>query len=173
MPTDTATSTPTHTPTLTPTETLTPTATPTATPTPTQTLTPVPTNTPTSTPTRTPVPTALASLSLTGAAYDSVKNDEQRIAGAYVFLTDCRRNTFNAQTGLDGNYRLLVPNTGLRQCTQVKLQVRATGYKRLTLYVAVTSLYERPQRDFVMIASTPTLLTGLSIPWPPTADPGD
>lgn len=150
-----------------------PTATRTLTPTPTQTLTPVPTNTATSTPTRTPVPTSLASLTLTGATYDSVKSSTQSIVGAYVFLTDCRRNTFNAQTGLDGNYRLFVPSTGLRQCAQVKLQVRATGYKRLTLYVTVASLYERPQRDFVLIPSSTTLVTGLSVTWPPMADPGD
>jgi len=89
-------------------------------------------------------------------------------------LTDCRRSTFNAQTGLDGQYKLFAPSTGLKQCTQVRLQVRANGYKRLTLYVSVASLYERPQRDFVLIPlGAPSLVTKLSVPWPSTEDSGD
>lgn len=85
-------------------------------------------------------------------------------------LIDCLWSHYQATTGPDGRYSLSVPGTQLSQCTQVRLQAKASGYKPLTLWVSVADLRDQPERDFGLIS------TGRKMPEVPTSlirDRGD
>jgi hypothetical protein len=162
----------TPTPTTTPTPTAT--ATPTATRTPTPTHTPTATATPTLTRTRTVTPTATegppGDLWVTGYVYDVATGPTTGISGAAVAVLMCVPRAFEAHSGSDGFYELLVPADYLNQCTDVTLLAAAAGYQSFVEGVNVADLRAQPQRDFPMVslqALTPTTVpTDTTTPHP-------
>jgi hypothetical protein len=180
------TATPTASPTITPTPT--DTATPTITPTPTVTSTPRPLDkstflplimkalvkpTPTATATFTPTPVATATatltptptttpgdLMMTGQVYDAAVGPSQGLSGATVSVLTCEPRRFQILSGPDGHYSLLVPALYLDPCTEVTLEVWATGYESLSQPVSVADLRANPSRDFGLtpvLTPTPTV----------------
>ena len=143
----TPTPTPTATLTATPTGTATSTPTDTPTATPTSTATATPTSTPTDTPTPTPTP---ADLTLIGLVYDAAIGPTQAVSRATVSVLMCVPRRFQTLGGPDGYYSLLVPGEYLNACSQVTLEVWATGYETLSLPVSVADLRAQPERDFAL-----------------------
>jgi hypothetical protein len=168
IPTATEATTATVTPTPTVSATASGTATWTHTPTASATLTPAGTVTPTSTATPTATATAVLTPSLTatpggdltiyGRVTDAVAGPTHGIPGALVSATLCLARRFQAWTGPDGSYDLILPGVYLNQCSQIKLEVSADGYEPLSAPVLVADLRAQPRRDFDLLpAATPTI----------------
>jgi hypothetical protein len=150
----------------------TPTNTPTSEPTKTATVTPTATQAATATATprasATPTVTPPVDLVLTGLVYDAAVGSEQPIAEAVVSVDMCVPRAFQAVSGQDGRYNLLLPADYLNVCTHVTLQGWATGYQSVTEAIAVAGLQAQPVRDIGLYP------TGWSSPTPtglPTATP--
>lgn len=124
--------------------------------------------------TGTPTPTLQPSdLTLTGQVYDAADGPAHAIWGAMVSIRVCAPRRFPAKTGPDGRYELLVPAPYLAGCSQVTLEVWATGYETLWQTIVVDELYAQPRRDFALTPKSPTvyLPTILRDYAPPTPTP--
>jgi hypothetical protein len=85
-----------------------------------------------------------------------------------VSVDMCVARAFQAVSGHDGRYNLLLPADYLNVCTHVTLQGWATGYQSVTEAIAVAGLQAQPVRDIGLYP------TGWSSPTPtglPTATP--
>lgn len=108
--------------------------------------------------TRTATPTTEPpDLTLTGQVYDAADGPAHAVSGATVSVLTCKPRRFPTQTGPEGRYELPVPASYLAGCSQVTLEVWATGYETLSQTVSVDDLYAQPRRDFALTPKSPTL----------------
>lgn len=78
----------------------------------------------------------------------------------------CMPRVYQAETGADGRYSMLLPAEYLNVCTEVTLHAWATGYHGWEEVIAVDDLRAQPVRDIGLLP------TGLSTPTPsPTPTP--
>lgn len=90
-----------------------------------------------------------------GRVYDTSLGLERRIAYASVALITCN-TTIPTLSGSDGVYRLTALGEQINPCQQVAFEVTAAGYVALRQYVAVSSLWAQPWRDWGLSPFTPT-----------------
>ena len=138
--------------------TFTPSPTATAPFTPTPVATATATLTPTATAALTPTPTAApGDLTLTGRVYDAAEEMSAPIPGARIVVQMCVPRSFEAHTGPDGTYDLLIPADYANACSEVHIRVTADGYEPFEGSFSVADLRANPVRDFGLTpASTPT-----------------
>jgi uncharacterized repeat protein (TIGR01451 family) len=105
-------------------------------------------------PTLTPTPTSTppGDLMLSGLVYDARLGQGSPISGAHVAVQMCVPRSYEATTGSDGRYTLLLPADYLNACSQVTLRAWATGYQEHSLPVLVSDLRAQPVRDFGLAA---------------------
>ncbi|MFQ5857792.1 MAG: hypothetical protein ACE5LU_19480, partial [Anaerolineae bacterium] len=125
--------------------------------------------------TPTPTTTSPGDLTLTGQVYDAAVGPARGISGARVSVIACESHAFEILSGRDGRYTLIVLGQYL-ECSQVTLQVRATGYERLSQLIAVSDLRAQPERDFALMPLPhaiylPLLRTSAAPPPPPPPPP--
>ncbi len=108
-----------------------------------------PTASPTATGAVTPTPTPPGTLTLTGRVTSAVTG--QPIAGATVAAQVCQpHQPFQAQTGPDGRYQLLVPEPYPISCQSFTLSARAAGYLTVERVMAVADLLRQPEQSFAL-----------------------
>ena len=96
---------------------------------------------------------------MSGLVYDAQTGPTKPIPGAVVSIVMCGPRVFQAVTGPDGHYTLILPDEYLNLCVAVTLRCWAAGYLGAEGVIAVTNLRAQPVRDIGLEPSglpTPT-----------------
>jgi len=125
-----------------------------------------------------PSATPTGDLTLTGRVYDALGGHAMPISGAQVRVVMCTPRSFEALSGSDGNYSLLLPGLYLNACSEVTLEVSATDYETWSQVITVADLRADPTRNVALTHAveptatpTPTEVPSATPTWTPTATP--
>jgi hypothetical protein len=88
-------------------------------------------------------------LTLTGRVSDA--SGGLPVSGATIAVVTCLPRTFTTRSWSDGGFSLTLPAEYLNACTEVTLQVTATGYDTWLQTIAVAALRASPTRDVALM----------------------
>ena len=118
-------------------------------------VSPDPTATLTPSPTLTLAPTIPVDLVLSGKVYDASLGPSAPVGGAMVSVLMCVPRRYYTASAADGNYTLPLPNDYLNACSEITLEVWATGYQNPMTVISVEALRANPVRDLALMPVTP------------------